>query len=48
MGFSMGGSQMVRYIGSKGKNTKIESFVSIAPPFDVKDCIDNMKGNIYE
>lgn len=48
VGTSLGGNQLMRYLSQKGKGSEFVAAVSVAGPFDLGKCLDNMENTIYE
>jgi len=48
VGTSFGGNQLIRYLGQGETKTKIAGGVLLAAPFDIDDCVDQIKNTVYE
>ena len=48
VGNSLGGNQLLRYLGQTGENCPFESAVALSCPWDVNKCVNALTGTVYE
>jgi predicted alpha/beta-fold hydrolase len=48
VGTSMGGNQLIRYLGEKGKESPFAVAAAISAPFSIETCAEAVEGTVYE
>ena len=48
VGMSFGGNQLLRYLAKKGEDSPFVASVTLAAPFNLTACLNDLAGSIYE